>query len=164
MCAIQIISLSFVAFSLCLIVFYRLSEKRSNQGSKCPWPQGRAGLTFPVCLELRLMTASILMEGKEKKKRRLLLCFCPYVHFYWGKPVKTMTTEPCYIRSSIKIMRIPKYLSALVPQKQISEKCHEFSPTSLPPAWNILKKHKKQGQKNHCDFSSFRFLCSAHYV
>lgn len=40
--AIQIISLSFVAFSWRLIVFYRLSEKRSNQGTKCPWPEGKA--------------------------------------------------------------------------------------------------------------------------
>lgn len=44
--AIKIISFGFVAFSRGMIVFYRLSEKRSNHGS---WPRG-SDLTFPVRL------------------------------------------------------------------------------------------------------------------
>lgn len=61
--AIQIMSLSSVAFLPGgLIVFYRLSEKRSNQGSECPRPRGRA-VTFPERLELRRFQ-------RKKRERR----------------------------------------------------------------------------------------------
>lgn len=70
-CAIQIISLSSVAFSRCLIVFYRLSGKKSNQGSKCPWPRGRAA-------DISCASGPLSHDcvQSSEKRTRVLLCFC----------------------------------------------------------------------------------------
>lgn len=63
---------------------YRLSEKRSIQGSKCPWPRGRA-------VDISYASGALSHDRfySSEKRQRLLLCFCPYVNFYWTKQTKT---------------------------------------------------------------------------
>lgn len=70
----QIISLSVVAFSWCLIVFYRLSVEeggRIQSRFQMLLNLRAKPLTFPVSLELCLRTAS------KKTPQRLQFCFSP---------------------------------------------------------------------------------------